>query len=128
MAETRVVHIKDNVPGAIYIGRANHRAQVSESVFHNPFVIGKNGSRYQVVRSYEWWINERRDLWWGLPDLRGKPLACWCRHDGEAPNANNRCHGDILIDLLKRYTDDELIAAARQARADQRAEGERANG
>jgi len=28
----------------------------------------------------------------GLPDLRGKPLACWCRLD-------QPCHADILLEL-----------------------------
>lgn len=120
---TRVVHIKDNVPGSFYIGRANRRAQVSESVFANRFVIGKHGTREQVIRMYEVWINQRRDLWWGLPILRGKPLACWCRHDGEAKTPDNACHGDVLIDLLNRYTDAELTDAVAAGRAPD-AEGE----
>ncbi|CAA9570056.1 MAG: hypothetical protein AVDCRST_MAG49-3506 [uncultured Thermomicrobiales bacterium] len=29
--------------------------------------------------------------------LRGKPLACWGRHDGEAEPA---CHADVLCALV----------------------------
>jgi hypothetical protein len=47
-----------------------------------------------------------------LPELRGKALACWCRHDGEEPTDDNRCHGDQLVRMLNYFTDDQLREAA----------------
>lgn len=110
MSETRVVHVKDNVPGAAYVGRANHRAQVSEAVFHNPFRIGPDCTREQAIRAFEFHVNtpKMRRHWWMLPDLRGKPLACWCRHDGELRTPENACHADVIVDLLDKYTDEQL--------------------
>ena len=43
-----------------------------------------------------------------LRKLAGKPLACWCRHDGSLQHAGNTCHGDLLVHWLNTYTDDEL--------------------
>lgn len=101
----RVVHINDHVPGAVYIGCAVPRRGVEGSIWGNPHRMGN------VITDY------RRDLVVGrlrsrlarLPELRGKPLACWCRHDGQTSPS---CHGDVLIALLDRYTDAELRAMA----------------
>jgi hypothetical protein len=49
-----------------------------------------------------------RHLLADLPELRDKALACWCRHDGEERTHANACHGDVLVELLGRYSDDEL--------------------
>ena len=110
--ETRVVHVKDKVPGAVYIGRANPRWHLAASPFANAYTIGKNGDRARVLHYYAsdlyMYRNKPGDIMHLLPELRGKPLACWCRHDGEECTAENRCHGDILVEALNRYTDDEL--------------------
>jgi hypothetical protein len=102
---TRVVQVRDNVPGAVYIGRANRRSGLPPSPFANPFVIGPTwGDRAQVVASY------RDHLLTGTGRQRGEPLACWCRHDGEPRTARNACHGDVLVELLETYSNDELRA------------------
>ena len=110
--ETRVVHVKDKVPGAVYIGRANPRWHLAASPFANSYTIGKHGDRARVLHYYAsdlyMYRNKPGDIMHLLPGLRGKPLACWCRHDGEECTAENRCHGDILVEALNRYTDDEL--------------------
>jgi len=81
---SKVVHCKRE-PFDVYIGRP--------SKWGNPFVIGKDGTREEVVEKYREWILQQPDLLKDLHELKDKVLACWC-----APNA---CHGDVLIDLLK---------------------------
>lgn len=75
----RVVHCKRDAYD-VYIGRP--------SIWGNPFAIGRDGTRAEVIQKYEQWIATQPDLLAQLPLLRGKVLGCWC-----APNA---CHGDIL--------------------------------
>ncbi len=111
--QTRVVHVRDHVPGAITIGRANRRSNLPASPFANPFAIGRIwGDRAQVVESYRQHLltGAGRPLLVELPALRGKPLACWCRHAGEVRTPRTVCHGDVLVSLLNAYTDDELRA------------------
>ena len=57
----------------------------------NPFKIGPHGTREDVIRKYEEWIQTRAELLAALPSLRGKRLGCWCK-----PLA---CHGDVLARL-----------------------------
>lgn len=70
----------------IYIGRP--------SKWGNPFVIGRDGSRAEVVAKYRAWIVAQPALMAVLDELRGRDLVCWC-----APLA---CHGDVLIELANR--------------------------
>lgn len=72
------------VVGSVYIGRP--------SKFGNPFVIGRDGSRDQVVAKYREWICDSPFLLEAAKrELRGKNLTCWC-----APLA---CHGDVLLEI-----------------------------
>jgi hypothetical protein len=79
---TRVVHCKKE-PYDIYIGRP--------SKWGNKFVIGKDGTREEVVEKYRQWVLQQPELMASLHELKGKTLACWC-----SPNA---CHGDVLAEL-----------------------------
>ena len=66
----------------VYIGRP--------SKFGNPFVIGRDGTRVEVILQYEAWLLAQPALVAAAKrELRGKSLVCWC-----APQA---CHGDILM-------------------------------
>ena len=62
----------------------------------NPFRIGADGSRQQVVRRYAEWITrgEGRHLLAHLEELRGKRVGCWCEPE--------QCHGEVLVWLLGR--------------------------
>lgn len=129
--EARVVHVRDNVPGAVYIGRAMPRQGLRASPFANPYKIGAPAAHWSqkdpITRegalfaySTDIWSGDKRYLLGELPALRGKPLACWCRHDGvpmtngtTLPGPDNRCHGDLLVHWLNAYTDDELRALGR---------------
>ena len=72
--------------GAVYIGRP--------SKWGNPFVIGKDGSRGEVITKYRAHLLRNTQLMAALPELRGKDLVCWC-----APCA---CHGDVLLELANK--------------------------
>jgi hypothetical protein len=78
----KVIHCK-RARFDIYIGRP--------SKWGNPFVIGKHGTREDVIGKYEAWLMTRPELVAALPELKGKVLGCWC-----APQA---CHGDVLVRL-----------------------------
>jgi predicted dehydrogenase len=68
---------------AIYIGRPSR--------WGNPYTIGKDGTRLEVIEKYKNWFRSHRDIEALINDLKGKDLVCWC-----APNA---CHGDYLLKL-----------------------------
>ena len=68
----------------VYIGRG--------SKWGNPFVIGKDGTREEVIEKYEKYLRNNSDLIGSLPELSGEILGCFCK-----PKA---CHGDVLIKLL----------------------------
>ena len=67
----------------IFIGRP--------SKWGNPFKIGRDGTREEVIEKYRAWILTRPDLLAEIPTLRGKKLACYC--------SPARCHGDVLAQL-----------------------------
>ena len=85
----RVLNKRDNSDG-IYIGRPTK--------FGNPFVIGKDGTREEVVAKFEQYILSNPALVAAAKrELRGKNLVCWC-----APLA---CHGDILLKIANQMFD-----------------------
>lgn len=79
---TRVVHCRRE-PYDVYIGRPSR--------FGNPFRIGRDGSRGEVVAKYEEWLTSQPELMAALPELAGKTLGCWC--------SPKPCHGDVLARL-----------------------------
>jgi hypothetical protein len=64
----------------VYIGRGTK--------WGNPFVIGKDGSREEVIQKFEEHLQNSPELLAALPELKDKTLGCFCK-----PKA---CHGDIL--------------------------------
>ncbi len=70
---------------AVYIGRP--------SKWGNPFVIGKDGDREQVIEKYRWWLTTTLagDALFQAArrELVGKDLVCWCSPEP--------CHGDVLL-------------------------------
>lgn len=77
-------------PDAVYVGRPTE--------WGNPWAIGEPGpdgrvakNRAQAVQWYADWLTLRDDLREKARRvLRGKPLTCWCEHDGP-------CHADVLV-------------------------------
>ncbi len=76
----------------LYIGRdmSYYVPGTYKSKWHNPFPV-KNYGLDECLILYEEHI--RDNLYSDLPELEGKILGCWCHP--------NKCHGDILIKLLK---------------------------
>jgi hypothetical protein len=83
-------------PGAVYIGRTHpgRPYQLPGSKWRNPFKVGRDGFRVQVIAKYSAWICDQPKLLAALPELRDRDLVCWC-----APLA---CHGDVLLELANR--------------------------
>jgi hypothetical protein len=78
-------------PGAAYVGRRMARLGLAGSKWGNPFKIGLDGTRDEVIAKYRAWIVQQPALMAALPELRGQDLACWC--------APEPCHGDVLLEL-----------------------------
>lgn len=79
LPKSLVVHCKKE-KADVYIGRP--------SKWGNPFTIGVDGTREEVITKYKDWFVTQPELIKDLPELKGKVLGCWCY-----PNA---CHGDFL--------------------------------
>ena len=84
-----------NVPkDAVYVGRPTE--------YGNPYVIGKDGNRDEVIDKYKRYANDRfidhhDDFAHRVMYLKGKDLVCWC--------APKPCHADILLELANSDAD-----------------------
>lgn len=79
----KVLNKRVNTDG-VYIGRPTK--------WGNPFVIGQDGNRHDVVQKYrEWILNYPELISDAKRELKGKNLVCWC--------APAECHGDVLIEI-----------------------------
>jgi hypothetical protein len=76
----KVVHCKRE-PYDVYIGRG--------SKWGNPFVLGRDGDRTEVIGKYTKYLVNNKELMGSLHELKGKTLGCWC-----SPKA---CHGNVLV-------------------------------
>jgi len=81
---TRVVNVRRE-EFDVYIGRG--------SKWGNRFVMGRDGSREEVIAKYREWILKNDGLLSCLGELKGKVLGCYCK-----PLA---CHGDVLVELVE---------------------------
>lgn len=89
-----VVHCKtDNYD--VYIGRPSR--------YGNPFEIGKDCTRTEVIQKYKEWIYSQPELLEEIrSNLKGKILGCWC-----SPLA---CHGDILSEIANTEYIEDLFS------------------
>lgn len=94
-AVTRVVHVLE-APFDVYIGRAHDK--FPESPWHNPFPIGRYGSRDEVVERFAEHVAKDESLLRAARDLQGLTLGCWCKSRREP---DNRCHGDVWAMLAE---------------------------
>ena len=59
----------------------------------NPFRIGSDGTREEVIEKYRQWLKAQPELLTDIHVLKGKILLCWCK---PLP-----CHGDVLAELAE---------------------------
>ena len=82
-----VHHRREQVTDGVYIGRP--------SLFGNPFVIGRDGDRAEVIDRFREYAVDRcyRDPAFraAVASLHGRWLVCWC--------APLPCHGQVLLEL-----------------------------
>lgn len=87
---TTVVNIR-NEPCDVRIHRG--------TIFGNPYEIGRDGTREQVIEKYRKWfgflLRDGRFVEL-LENLRNKKLGCFCK----SPNIQVYCHGDIIAEYL----------------------------
>jgi hypothetical protein len=94
----KVINLRGRAPrvvpeGAVYVGGRIKRGgwDLPQSKWANPFKIGRDGTREEVLAQYERWLRAAPGLMAALPELRDRDLACWC--------APEPCHGDLLLRL-----------------------------
>ena len=70
----------------VYIGRP--------SKWGNPFTIGRDGTRSEVVQKYREWLANNTVLLNDIEELKGQTLGCFCHP--------KPCHGDVLAELANK--------------------------
>ena len=83
MKFTRAVNIRVDACD-VYVGRG--------SKWGNPFHLGPDGTREQVISKYRIWLHGQTALLAHLHELAGKRLGCFCKP--------KLCHADVLADLI----------------------------
>lgn len=74
----------------VHLKRERYDVRIDRnSKWGNPFFIGADGTREEVIAKYEKYLLGNPELLSQIGELRGKVLGCWC-----APKA---CHGDVLV-------------------------------
>lgn len=81
-----IVNINDE-PYDVFIGRP--------SKWGNPFKVGVDGTRNDVILKYREYIIGNTELYNDLAELEGKTLGCYCK-----PKS---CHGDMLVELCNNF-------------------------
>jgi len=85
----KVVHCKKALY-THYIGRP--------SIFGNPFEIGRDGTRAEVIQKYREWVKNRPDVLKAIESLPADAtLGCWC--------APKPCHGHVIIEIWHEIHD-----------------------
>jgi hypothetical protein len=89
-------------PSNVYIGRkavvfiGGRRYPPADSQWANPFKVGRDGTRREVIDKYRIHLTGLLSTEEGsaaLEQLRGRRLGCWC--------APEPCHGDLLVEALR---------------------------
>lgn len=104
---TRLINLRNGDPYTVYIGRKGGHPHH----YGNPFIIGVDGSRDEVIKKCNFWlrgiayslVEPDRRIWilQNLSSLEGEDLGCWC--------APLPCHGNIYIQLLKEIKEGKCI-------------------
>lgn len=81
-----VVNLKNNDEYDVFIGRP--------SKWENPYRIGKDGNRKEVIEKYEFYLKANKELMEDIMLLDGKVLGCYCK---PLP-----CHGDVIVKIIEQ--------------------------
>lgn len=95
MSKTTVAHVNAHnrfTDSGVFVGRPSR--------WGNPFKIGRDGTREEVIDKYAAWVVQQPHLMAALGELKGKTLLCYCH-----PQA---CHGDVLAALADKGINDAL--------------------
>ena len=83
----------------VYIGRGSRKFSLGPSLWANPFAIGRDGTREEVIQRYAAHLEASPDLIERLPELAGRTLLCHC-------GLREKCHGDAIIRaFVERHAD-----------------------
>ena len=81
--------------GARYIGRPSR--------WGNPFKLGRDGNRDEIMDKYAEWLAERLNDETFRKELlklsKATALVCWCKPE--------KCHGDLLVGAMRGLLDDD---------------------
>ncbi len=80
-----VVNLKTFDEYDVFIGRP--------SKWENPYRIGKDGTRKEVIEKYRFYLTANRELMEDIMSLDGKVLGCYCK---PLP-----CHGDVIVRVIE---------------------------
>ncbi len=90
MTPTKVINVRSGTRFDVFIGRGR------TSILGNPFRIGVDGDRPQVIEKFRVYFKERmeRDPEYKarVLSLKGKVIGCYC---SPAP-----CHSDVYVEYL----------------------------
>lgn len=95
MRIVNVRKLKPNDPTIVYCGREGNGWRGSP--LGNPFYIGKDGTREEVIKKYKEWLLKKLDegdksIWNALTQINfGDQLGCWCYP--------KECHCEVIMDL-----------------------------
>ncbi len=90
----RIVNIKSKEKYTLYIGRENKYYNLEKSIFSNPYVIGKDGNREEVIEKFRIFAENNKEILDNLHLIDNQILGCYCYPE--------KCHGEILIELRKK--------------------------
>lgn len=75
------LHREPAPEGSRYVGRPDPLG--------NPYVIGRDGTREEVLRKHRLWVQANPHIQRAIAELRGVDLCCFC-----APES---CHADLYL-------------------------------
>lgn len=92
-----IFNIKDirDIVNYNYIGRSK------DSLLGNPFIIGRDGNRGQVIEKFREYALGTPRVLQAIAGLDERPLVCHCRP--------LKCHGDVILELKEKIHKGEIF-------------------
>lgn len=98
----RPLRHNESLPPGAYLdknGNVVERVMIPNSLWNNPFKVGRDGTLEQVLERYSAYLAHRLDtepaLVTALHGLANKTLGCWC-------DDVRRCHTAVVIDAFEQ--------------------------